>query len=712
MTVNPSQSVAHLTKAHAFPLAETIEDLNPLETLIDLLVDLQEDKLAQEINLPYLTSQHQLESSGPDLPRSHSQIDPTETGSKTTLDKDISEFSTPEDLALRVQHLEQQMYAPTDIINPLLPLITELLLLKTDETKASLLRALSSLIDEAIHQGTQQNQAKMGAAIAEILPAAIAYEIEHSPQTLAKAIAPEMAAAIQEQIKLDPAAFSAALGPQMGNAIKNQIEVERDSMVDALYPVIGNTISKYMVEAVQSINRKIETTFSLEGFVRKIRARLQGVTEAELILQESLPFSVQAVFLIHKESGLVIREHQANPEQPLDASMLAGVLTAIRSFVRECTSQGDKSSELHDISYDASKILIEVAGYCYLALVLNGEPSQAFIKKIRGSLGKIILKFGKPIAAYDGDTSSIPDDINPILEALIFATKPGKRSKFPINLIVALGLLAILLSTFFYRGYVAHRAEQQMAMLLDRTPELSIYRIDSHVHRGKLILTGRVPTKSLVRKAEQIASTALPNWSIENQVVAINTPPIAEEIEQKIQQIIQLYNTKTGVSITSSYDSAQQRLQVEGIVSDVKDSKDLANALEEITGVKQIKSTIRIASVLSTRLYFYANSTQIQILDTTAKIKEIQQFLALNSDVSLRIVGHGDSAGEHTRTKNVALSRAKAVEKFLVARGISASRLVSIGSNDQPPEIPKGSPSWLSRCARFEPFISDKYSTK
>jgi outer membrane protein OmpA-like peptidoglycan-associated protein len=709
MTINPDTSVVDSVLSHSLLAART-EQVDPLETLIDLLVDLQKDDLVKEVSLPAQQLQHQPKALPPHLPNLPLMPDPKAFPQNTMPEGHVlGAHPADETLAQRVQYLEQQLYLPTDIINPLLPLITELLLLKTDETKTSLLRALSSLIDEAIRHGTQQNQAKMSAAIAEILPAAIAYEIEHSPQTLAKAIAPEMAIAIQEQIKLDPTAFAAALGPQMGNAIKNQIEVERDSMVDALYPVIGNTISKFMGEAIKSINHKMETAFSLEGFIRKIRARLQGVSEAELILKESLPFSVQAVFLIHKASGLVIRERQADLEQPLDASMLAGVLTAIRSFVRECVSQDGQSSELHNIRYDASEILIEVAGYCYLAVVLNGTPTQPFIQKIRDSLGNIILKFGHPISAYDGDTSSVPDEINPMLEALLLAKQSKKPSKFPIGPAVAVGLLLLLLlGTFFYRGHIAHRAEQKTAALLDQTPELSIYRINPQVHQGKLTLTGRVPTKSLVREAEQIASTAAPHWPIDNQVVAVNVPPSPEEVEQKIQQILQLYNQKTGVAVTSLYAPQQQRIQIQGVISDVKDAESLANSLQDITGVKQVNSMIRIAPVLSTRLYFYTNSTQVQILDTTDKLKEVQQFLSLNPDVSLKIIGYGDIAEEQMRPEGIGTSRSQIVKGMLVDKGVSASRLVASGSKERPPEIPKGSPEWFSRCVRFEPFIPTK----
>ena len=678
------------------PFNETEGQLKPLENLIDLLVELQQDQVVEAVSRLYQTHQSKSEAADPSedsLPIVSLALE----GSK--ISRDVGAQS----LAQRVQNIEQQLYAPTDIINPLLPLITELLQLKTDETKESLLRALSSLIDEAIHQRTREDQTKMGAAIAGILPAAIAHQVKNSPEDLARAIAPEISAAIQEQIRLDPVVFASVIGPQMGNAIKNQIEVERDSMVDALYPVIGNTIAKYMGEVVQSINHKIETAFSTEGLIRKIRARVKGVTEAEIILQESLPFTVQAVFLIHKDSGLIIRERQLTLNAPLDASMLAGMLTAIRSFVRECVMQGDNSSELHRISYDASNILIEVAGYCYLAIILTGSPPQSFTRKIRDALSKIVVKYGKSVAAYDGDITSVPESIDPILDALLLAPVTQK-SKSPPSLLIILGLFLLLLGIFLYRGHIAARAEQNIAAHFDLTPELALYRIRPQIQHGTLTLSGQVPQPSLVQNAEQVARAAAPDWPIRNQVVAVNVPPAPETVEQSMQQILQFYNSKKGVAVASSYSGDQQKIQVEGFIANVKDAKNLTQSLESIAGVRQVASLIRIAPVLDTRLYFFTNSAQVQLLDTSTKLKEVQQFLALNPEVTLKIIGHGAPA-EAAALRQL---RAQRVKQSLVARGVNAPRLIVGETQERPSEIPKGSPAWLSRCVRFELFVPDK----
>ncbi|MEN9870236.1 MAG: hypothetical protein RLZZ171_1224, partial [Cyanobacteriota bacterium] len=217
------------------------------------------------------------------------------------VEKIATEKATPEDLA--------------DAVNSLIPLIVGLLELKLDNSRSGIIQTIRPVLDRLIEERTLEDSPKMAAAIARILPAAIEDEIRLNPLSIARAIAPEIALAIREQILLDKNAIPQTLGPEMGKAIKAQIESEKDAMVDALYPVIGSTIAKYMVEVVQDINIKIEKTLSPEGIKRKFRAKVQRVSEAELIFQESVGYRVRAIFLIAKDSGLIIQEIQIPGEK-------------------------------------------------------------------------------------------------------------------------------------------------------------------------------------------------------------------------------------------------------------------------------------------------------------------------------------------------------------------------------------------------------------
>ena len=626
------------------------------------------------------------------------------------LDKgDVKKTEKQDDLKSENKQIENQInlpqkqyYEPDEVINLFLPLMAELLDSPV-ESQEKLKQSITPIIDEIIKTRSQQDRLKMSEAIADILPGAIAQQIKNSPQEIAKAIAPEMALAIQNQIDLDREAIAQTLGPEMGQAIKTQIEVERDAMVDALYPVIGNTISKYMVELAKSINDKVENALSIEGVTRKIRAKIQGISEAELILQESMNFSVQAVLLIHKASGLIISEVQP-PFHPLkEADLFAGMLSAIRDFVTDCVASVGKTSELHEIEYDDAKIILEVAGYCYLAVIIKGEPSKKFIHKIRQTLSQIILKNGRVIENFKGDQTTIPSFIKPKLEKLVEVNNQPKKSKPPFTLIGILSLIVIIAGIIFYRGKVAQYWEQQIIEALDAAPELSVYRIIPQVQRGELILRGRVPNASLKEQAANVGQQVVPHLTLKNQIMAVNVPPDAQAIASEVQRVTDLLNQTEGVDIKTRYQD--HTVTITGFVFNLNVIERISQAFQPIPGVDKIISTTQTQPHLDTRIYFQPNASQFKANDIAPKIKIIQQLLAEHPQIHLRIIGHSDPRGTAEQNQTLAKARAEAVKKVLIQNHVDPRRLTVSTSLQRPPGVMSDQPLWLSRCVRFEVFF-------
>lgn len=612
-------------------------------------------------------------------------------------------------LEQKLQKNESQLDELVGTTNSLIPLLIELIKSKTDLSEATIISKLVPVVDRIIQQRANQDIQQMAVVFADIIPVAISEQIKRSPEKVARAIAPEIAIAIAEQIKLDRDSISTTLGPEMGKAIKAQIEVERDAMVDALYPVIGSTISKYMGETIQSINKQIESSLSPEGIQRKIHAKLQGVSEAELILREAVNYEVQAIFLIHKASGLVIRAIQPNPDKRLDADLLAGMLTAIRSFVNEYIATA--SEELNEIEYSGSKIILEVAGYCYLAVIVNGEPSQDFIKKIRKTLSQIILKNDRQIQLYDGDPSILSETITSKLERLI-KPKELQTSKSPKALIV---LTSVLLSAILipwgiiaYRSRVADRIERAVAVQLDANPELSVYRIEPQVRGGKLTLTGRVPNYYLRNLAEKVANTFAvgENLKLQNRIFAVEVPPDLEIVAGEIERVTNLFNRRSGIEITTAYQNKQ--LIIKGFVSKDASEKDLIQAFENIPGVETIISKVsdRLPTI-SDRIYFESGSNR---LDTQYKdaISAIAKILITNSELNLNIIGHSDYLGSVPQKQELAFQRATIVKAALIAKGVEPSRLRTTASWQPPPGVTSAQPLRASRCVRFQSLAIDR----
>jgi outer membrane protein OmpA-like peptidoglycan-associated protein len=584
-------------------------------------------------------------------------------------------------LEQKLTKIEHQIYDPKELINLLLPWISELLRLKITESREEIVQIIAPIIDETIRSRTEQNKVSMSTAIAPVIPLAISQQIIIAPEEVSDAIA-----------------------PAMGRAIKKQIEIEQNIVVDALYPVIGSTIAKYMAETIRAINRQVEETLSVEGIKRKIRAKLQGVSEAELILKEALPFTIQAIFLIHKTSGLVISDIQHSHVEQLEAEMVAGMLTAIRSFANDCINQSGSITELDAIEYGTSKIILEVAGYCYLAIVVRGEPSKNFIWKMRQTFSRIIKKYGNIIEKFDGDPDLIPIEIHTLLEKLknsdIQDKKKAKIWPLQILVLTLIGTILIPWGIWQYRSRVIHSIENQTSLALTSVPELAVYRLTVQVEHNKIKLTGRLPNQLLRQKAEQTVKITSPNWLIDNQILLVEVPADPVLAAAEVKRVTAVLNQTNDIAIYAQYIAG--KVAVEGTVNRIADAQIIANAFAQIPGVKSVSSAVRVEPPqIEVRFYFQPDSASLMKADTAHKIQQVKLFLNQHPNKHLKIIGYSDRTGAN-KSQKLALTRAKAVQQALIKLGIAPYRLQVIGRTSLPPGIDETQPLWLSRCVALE----------
>jgi outer membrane protein OmpA-like peptidoglycan-associated protein len=589
-------------------------------------------------------------------------------------------------LEQKIDVLQNQINNPEQLMELLLPLVTELLSLKVSESKDDMVKVIVPIIDEIIKEKSYQDKEAMIAVMANIIPGAISKQIADKPQEVIQAIA-----------------------PAMGESIKEQIRLEKDAMVDALYPVIGNTISKYMGEVIKQINSKVESALSVEGIKRKIRAKMQGVSEAELILQESMPFKIQAIFLIHKASGLVMSEAQPMGKEKLEGDMLAGMLTAIRSFANDCSINPENTSELTEIEYEKSKIMMEVAGYCYLAVIIEGEVTKEFIKKLKDTLGIIILNYGYSnfIKEYNGDEEVIPQTIHDLLDTLLNyrEIKDDKKSAPPVTLLIIiaslLALISIPLGMFWYRQRVETRWVNEAKLALSSTPEIAVYRLDVEVNDNTVILKGKLPNESLKEKAKQVTEETLPKLTIENEIVAVDVPPDPILIKAEVERLTNLFNGRESVIISTVYQNNE--VTVKGNIRNENEAQQISKSFASIPGIKNVFITlIPQPFPIDQRFYFNYDSAELNTQDITKEIKKISEFLNTYPQIKIRIVGHTDPTGTEIRNKQLAQERAIAIKNLLLAQGINPAQLTTVGIQQPPDDIYPYSPLWLGRCVRFE----------
>lgn len=572
----------------------------------------------------------------------------------------------------------------------------EMMLGTINESREAFAETIAPIIDQVINTKTRENRHSMGVAISPAIPVGISQRITESPDEIAQAIAPEMASAVRQQINLN-----------------------REAMSDALYPIIGSTILKYLAETMQEINQKLEQAVSVEGITRKVKAKLQGISEAELLMKETTPSTVKAVFLIQKDSGLVITAVQQSEQEQLESEMVAGMLTAIRSFVNDCISQSGNIAEIDAIEYGTSTIVLEVAGSCYLAVVMQGETRQWFKYKMRAIFKNLVQEYGNTIQSFNGDPASIPVEVNSELRKLIDTDIKVKSNKPNPLLMIGLATLALVVipwGIYQYRSGVERGLESDTNLALQSAPELSVYRLTTDV-RGKVAeLSGRVPNQKLRSRASQIAQKVVPQLTVKNNIIAVVVPADPVLIEADVKRTVALLNKVEGIEISASY--VGDKVTLAGSVSRSTDAQKVTDAFAKIPGVKSVTNTVGIGTkplskavgveanplskAMEIRIYFGVGAATLQPKDVTEKISKVQDFMAANKGNKLRIVGYSDLKSDAGENQRLALERARNVKVALVNTGIDADRIQVASSKSRPEGVGGNQPLWLGRTVTFE----------
>ncbi|MEM9541208.1 MAG: OmpA family protein [Cyanobacteria bacterium P01_E01_bin.42] len=605
-------------------------------------------------------------------------------------DKEAENLSLNEATQRQLARLDRKLHDPEILSKLIFPIFGSLLQNKIDRSPEEVVAAFAPLIDLIIGERSREDKAAMSRALAGIIPGALSKQIGDAPDEVVQAIA-----------------------PAIGRSIKEQIRLDKESMVDALYPVIGNSVSKYMGEAIETINKQIESAFSIQGIYRKLRARIKGVSEGELLLGQSIPFEIQAAFLIHKESGLVIAEAQKPDSESLESDMMAGMLTAIRSFASECVPQAGNTSELTEVDYESFQIVMEVAGYCYIATVTQGEPPTGFYTKLRNTLSAIILNYsyGELLEKFNGDPETIPPAVQELLVSLINnpieiepKTKPKPLGVLAIALLL-LGLIGIPWGWSTYRHRIASGLERQIMATVQANEELAFYRVQAEARRKTVTLTGQVPSDRLRQQAGNIAASLAPQWDLQNEIATVGLPRDPERLRLELDRQSWFFNQLPGVKITTRYDEAKGLAIVEGGISQNEQGEKIVETFEKIPGVNSVLLTLSEAPVPSQeRICFDRGGLEIARRDIDEKLLPLADYLKDNLDIKLRIIGHTDNRGEADLTEDLAPRRAVVVRSILRDAGVVIERLeTTTGVNNQfPPGVTANDPLWVSRCVRFE----------
>ena len=533
-------------------------------------------------------------------------------------------------------------------------------------------------------------------------------------KALQDALSPLVNNIIEENYESTKEQRSAHLAPLIGSAIREQIKSQKDDVVDALYPVIGNMISKYvsksLEEMLSNINSQIQNGLSSKSIKRKIKARLKGVSETELLLSENSNSHIRAVFLIHKDTGIVLAQAQ-NPNYALhEPDMMASMMTAIRSFVNDCIAQEGETQELGEIEYGGNKIILEASSHSYLAIMVEGATYQITYEKIRDVFGAIITKHGENIRKFEGDLEEFSQlRVDDELALLLVNDAPEEENKkqaiHPLMYIVPL-LLISWGAYSYYNSYQNETLTRTANEKLYKTSNLTTFRLSVDIKDAVATLRGEVPFDYHKRLAAQVIQKIEGIKKIENEIIVLPTLNDPSQISSNIAYYLKGFNAQKGVSL--HYDYNYEKLILLGYTANILQKEQVLKVLKAIKGIKTVEDrTLVVLPVLNETIYFERGFTSLSKHEKLKLTKVIEQLHKSGANRSLILNAYTDLIGLSTKNNILPQKRMKSIVKFLHKNGNISNTIVTNDTKQAPKGVnPKKEPN-KTRCVTIS-YIKEK----
>jgi hypothetical protein len=220
---------------------------------------------------------------------------------------------------------------------------------------------------------------------------------------------------IEERIEFLKHNFPREFNKSVEKIVDRRLKASQSEILDTIYPVLGTMIKKYInhqFEALkEAIDKKVKEALDTRNLWIRIKASVFGIKSSDMILSDMNKPVVEEIFVIQRDSGLLIGN--AARASTVDKDAVAGMLTAIKAFVEDAFQRENEQLEL--ISYASYKIVLHNYYSYYLAVALSGsvsaEEQETLRQKLEDFASDVLQKYQS-----NGNFDGIQEEISSQLE--------------------------------------------------------------------------------------------------------------------------------------------------------------------------------------------------------------------------------------------------------------------------------------------------------
>ena len=496
------------------------------------------------------------------------------------------------------------------------------------------------------------------------------------------------------------------LQPFVEESVKQSVAHNSEQLVSSLYPLVGSLVRKsvaaFLSDFMEKTNQLLENSLTIKGLKWRFKARQSGVSYAQYAASQTFVYRVEHVFLIHRETGLLLNTVALDHESKSNADIVSAMLTAINDFVGDSflSDQEGQKEQLQSVSTDNFNLLIKPGPSALVVAAVSGNPPQSISNQLQLTLENIHSLYFDELNRFNGDNKDFNSADNLLRDCLLSEQKEivAKQKKTPW-----LAWLIVLL-VVIYVGYQSlnwFKSAQlhEKIMQLDSQPGIIIKQLkikqldditldvlrdpdalnihdwlkDNALNPAQLTITERnyhsLDQQILQQRAQRIVS-AYPNISASWKNHSLMLTGTIDLIKTE-----QLRNTLAIAGFTEGENLNTEQLN---LVSNTPSSthKEIKQQLfDQLVGrIASIQLNFSVASENITpqmqpslqRLYLY-----IQQLTPIAK--------ELNIDFGLLILGSSDNTGNKSTNNILSMKRANNTAEILQRKGIAKDRMYVVG---------------------------------
>lgn len=281
-----------------------------------------------------------------------------------------------------------------------------------------------------------------------------------------------------------------ALRPTIETSLEESTRRNPGMLADAIFPVIGPVIRKSINETfdglVQSLQTTLEHSMSAQGWKWRFEAWRTGKSFAEVVLSHTLIYQVEALFLIHKESSVLLKHVVSKEGVVKDEDMVSGMLSAIQDFVGD-SFDANSHDKLQTMQVGELSVWIEESSNMTLAAVIRGKAPVELRETLRTSLEQVEMSYSKALRQFTGDVA-VYEGTEPILERCLQTKKEGEQkqeSGAPLQAYVVLAVLLLLVGYIVFARWSAASRWDGLIAAINQTDGYLV----KHADRDKMSIS-------------------------------------------------------------------------------------------------------------------------------------------------------------------------------------------------------------------------------